>query len=123
VPAQRLITSREIIARRTFEVPERRRQAVGAVLSGCAATYYDPYYYDSAYYDSYWYGYDAYYAYGWADPYWGVTFQTSPSDLNAAATKIAAGASSYYAPAGCATAAASARPSTTVSRAVTVRSG
>lgn len=83
---------------------------VGLAMSGCYATYYDPYYYDYAYYDPYWYGYDAYYAYSWFDPY-GVYYFSAPSaqaiDVNAAATALAQRADAYYTPAGCAHATAS----------------
>ncbi|KFA88680.1 hypothetical protein [Archangium violaceum] len=79
-------------------------------MTGCYATYYDPYYYDYAYYDPYWYGYDAYYAYSWVDPY-GVYYFSAPVtaqvDVNAAATAIADRANTYYTPAGCAGAVAS----------------
>ncbi len=80
------------------------------VMTGCYSTY-DPYYYDYTYYDPYWYGYDAYYTYGWVDPY-GVYYfsdlgaMQSP-DLNAAATAIANRASTYFTPTGCVVATAS----------------
>jgi hypothetical protein len=83
---------------------------VALAMSGCASTYYDPYYYDYAYYDPYWYGYDAYYAYSWVDPY-GVYYFSAPAaqaiDLNAAAAAIAQRADTYFTPAGCAGATAS----------------
>ncbi len=79
-------------------------------MTGCASTYYDPYYYDYAYYDPYWSGYDAYYAYGWVDPY-GVYYFSAPVaqqiDLEAAASAIASRAGTYFTPAGCAVATAS----------------
>jgi hypothetical protein len=82
-----------------------------AVAMGGCYTTYDPYYYDYAYYDPYWYGYDAYYAYGWVDPY-GVYYYSDRTaqqaiDVNAAAAAIASRASTYYTPAGCAMATAS----------------
>lgn len=92
--------------------------------AGCSDdAYYDPYYYDTVYYDPYYGSYDAAWSYAWVDPvygYWyysigGVLAQSTasgqpqaPVDVNAAATQLAANASSTFTPAGCATATASA---------------
>jgi hypothetical protein len=89
------------------------------VATGCAAAYYDPYYYDYTYYDPYYSYYDAYYAYTWVDPwydtyYFAVTPGTSAAvDLNDAASRIAAGAATYYTPGGCAVSTASGATVTT----------
>ncbi|MBN8233219.1 hypothetical protein JYK02_37465 [Corallococcus macrosporus] len=90
-------------------------------ITGCSDDYYDPYYYDTVYYDPYYGAYDAAWSYYWVDPvygYWyysigGVLPQSTgsglpqaPVDVNAAAARLAANASSSFTPAGCATATA-----------------
>ncbi|RKH60251.1 hypothetical protein D7V93_13640 [Corallococcus llansteffanensis] len=84
-----------------------------AAGTGCASTYYDPYYYDDAYYDPYYGAYDATWSYGWVDPvygYWYYSIGVQPkvtADPNAAAAQLAANASSAFTPAGCASATSS----------------
>ncbi|RKH10222.1 hypothetical protein D7X74_27900 [Corallococcus sp. CA047B] len=89
--------------------------------AGCADTYYDPYYYDTAYYDPYYGSYDAAWSYAWVDPvyddwYYSLPVQPksigrgqlqAPVDVNAAAARLAASASSIFTPAGCASATSS----------------
>ena len=81
-------------------------------MSNCYVATYDPYYYDYAYYDPYYYGYDGYWGYTWIDPY-GVYYYSQAGagtaqalDVNAAASAIAARASSYFHPSDCVSATA-----------------